>query len=376
MKRNQQLNILFFTPYAGRTGSEMFLWYMFEHVNKNILNASIISECNGELLNQMPAEIETFVSLKYPNAFTRIKQIVTRFVGLNLYDAHILKIHKKIKPDYWYLNTVLMTDKLMLAKKHKIPVIMHFHELTSDYGLVSKQQMQLAIDYSALCIADSKAVYDKLKILGAKNVVLQYECIDISKIKVNETNTKSIKEKLGLNKYNFVWLMSGTSSTRKGIDMVPELANYLKEQNAALVWLGNNSGTGMDWMIEQEIIDKKLDNVFFLGKKVNDYYDYMNIMDGFVLTSREEPFGMVVVEALALGKPVVSFNAGGVSEIVTTETGRIVDSWNVVDLANAMKEVALNKIGFDAEKAKARAKDFDVTNQVKNWETILLSLTK
>jgi glycosyltransferase involved in cell wall biosynthesis len=85
---------------------------------------------------------------------------------------------------------------------------------------------------------------------------------------------------------------------------------------------------------------------------------------------------MVVVEALALGKPVVSFNAGGVSEIVTTETGRIVDSWNVVDLANAMKEVALNKIGFDAEKAKARAKDFDVTNQVKNWETILLSLTK
>jgi glycosyltransferase involved in cell wall biosynthesis len=179
-----------------------------------------------------------------------------------------------------------------------------------------------------------------------------------------------------LYKYSFVWLMSGTSSTRKGIDMVPELAKYLKEQNAALVWLGNNSTTGMDWMIEQEITVKKLDNVFFLGKKVNDYYDYMNVMDGFVLTSREEPFGMVVVEALALGKPIVSFNAGGVSEIVTPETGRIVDSWNVDALANTMKEVALNKIGFDAEKAKARANDFDVTNQVKNWETILANLVK
>ena len=376
MKPNKQLNVLFFTPYAGRTGSEMFLWYMFAHINKDVLKASLISEGNGELLSQMPVEVKTFVSLKYPNTITRIKQIIARFMGLNLYDAHILKIHKKIKPDYWYLNTVLMTDKLQLAKKHNIPVIMHFHELTSDYGLVSKQQMQLAIDYSALCIADSNAVYDKLKILGAKNIALQYECIDIGKIKVNEANTKKIKEKLGLDKYNFVWLMSGTSSTRKGIDMVPEFAKYLQEQNAALVWLGNNSATGMDWMIEQEIAEKKLDNVFFLGKKVNDYYDYMNVMDGFVLTSREEPFGMVVVEALALGKPVVSFNAGGVSEIVTTETGRIVNSWNVADLANTMKEVALNKIGFNAEKAKARAKDFDVTNQVKNWETILTSLTK
>ena len=100
MKRNQQLNVLFFTPYAGRTGSEMFLWYMFGRVNKDVLKASLISECNGELLNQMPAEIETFVSLKYPNAFTRIKQIVARFIGFNLYDAHILKIHKKIRALY------------------------------------------------------------------------------------------------------------------------------------------------------------------------------------------------------------------------------------------------------------------------------------
>lgn len=372
----KKIKILFFTPYAGRTGSEMFLWYMFGHVNKNIAEISLISECNGELLCQMPEEVKTFVSLKYPNTFTRIKQIVARYLGINLYDAHILSIHKKVKPDYWYLNTVLMTNKLILAKKNNIPVIIHFHELTSDYGLVSKQQLQLAVEYSTLCIADSQVVYNKLKILGAKNIVLQYECIDIGKIKVNELNALKIKEELGLNKFSFIWLMSGSSSTRKGIDMVPELAKHLKVQQAALVWLGNNSNTGMDLMIEKEIESNKLDNVFFLGKKTEDYYDYMNLMDGFVLTSREEPFGMVVVEALALGKPVVSFNAGGVSEIVTPETGRVVNSWNVEDLAQTMKEVSLNKIGFSSEKARERAIDFDVTNQVKNWENILLSLTK
>jgi hypothetical protein len=84
MKRIKPLNILFFTPYAGRTGSEMFLWYMFAHVNEDILKASLISECNGELLNQMPPAIKTFISLKYPNAFTRIKQIAARFIGFDL----------------------------------------------------------------------------------------------------------------------------------------------------------------------------------------------------------------------------------------------------------------------------------------------------
>jgi glycosyltransferase involved in cell wall biosynthesis len=376
VRNTSKIKLLFFTPYAGRTGSEMFLWYMFEHIHKNKIEVNLISECDGELLKMMPPHIKTFVSLKYPDSVTRLKQIPARRLGINLYEKHILTIHKKINPDYWYLNTVLMTDKVQLAKANNIPVIIHIHELTSDYSLIKKEQLQSAVEYATLFIADSKAVFDKLKMLGAKNIVLQYECIDIRKIKVNESNTYRIKEKTKLIGYDFIWLMSGTSNTRKGIDRVPELAGLLKERNAALVWLGNNSNTGMDLMIEKEITHRKLENVCFLGKRTDDYYDCMNMADGFVLTSREEPFGMVVVEALALGKPVVSFNSGGVSEIITPETGRIVDSWNMTDLDAAMKDVEINIIRFNPEKAKQRANDFDVLNQMKNWEKILVSLAK
>jgi L-malate glycosyltransferase len=375
MLNNTPKRILFFTPYAGRSGSEMFLWYMFSAINTKLLNASLVSECNGSLLNEMPNYVSTHVTLKYPNKYQRILNILARTVGIDLYNRNIIKTHTNFKPNYWYLNTVLMTDKIALAQAHNIPVITHFHELTTDYSLVTKQQLQAAINYSNLCIADSKAVYNKLQLLGAKNIVLQYECIDIKKINIDNAKSAQLKTQLDLDKYSFVWLMSGSTSTRKGTDMVPQLAQLLQQQNAALVWLGNNSSTGMDLMIEKEIKAMQLNNVLFLGqKKDNDYYNHMNIMDGFVLTSREEPFGMVVVEALALGKPVVSFNAGGVAEIVTSDVGTIVNSWNVPDLAAAMQQVSANITSFDTNKAKARAQQFDVSVQVANWEQIISNL--
>jgi glycosyltransferase involved in cell wall biosynthesis len=43
----------------------------------------------------------------------------------------------------------------------------------------------------------------------------------------------------------------------------------------------------------------------------------MHAMDVFVHTSRFEPFGMVVIEAMALGKPVVASAEGGPTEVIT-----------------------------------------------------------
>src|ERR1035437_3077801 len=91
--------ILFFTPYAGRTGSEMFLWYMFKHFNRNVLNVALVSECKGELLPFMPSDVPTFVTLKYPTQVQRIKGLLYRKMGHNLYESQLKKIHNKYKPD-------------------------------------------------------------------------------------------------------------------------------------------------------------------------------------------------------------------------------------------------------------------------------------
>ena len=53
----------------------------------------------------------------------------------------------------------------------------------------------------------------------------------------------------------------------------------------------------------------------------------------------DEPFGLVAIEAMASGLPVVAFDNGGVREVVGEEAGRIVSAGDVPALSRAMREV-------------------------------------
>jgi glycosyltransferase involved in cell wall biosynthesis len=68
-----------------------------------------------------------------------------------------------------------------------------------------------------------------------------------------------------------------------------------------------------------------------------DALSLINAADVFVLPSRAEPFGLVLLEAMALGKPVVSMAAGGPLEIVKSgETGFLVPPGDTAVLAGAI----------------------------------------
>jgi glycosyltransferase involved in cell wall biosynthesis len=68
---------------------------------------------------------------------------------------------------------------------------------------------------------------------------------------------------------------------------------------------------------------------------------------------------------------VVSFDCGGVSEIVGRGMGVIVESWNNSDLIAAMARVMRREADFDAAVASARVEEFDIEVQGPRWERIV-----
>ncbi|UCD71959.1 MAG: glycosyltransferase, partial [Syntrophobacterales bacterium] len=85
------------------------------------------------------------------------------------------------------------------------------------------------------------------------------------------------------------------------------------------------------------------DTVFFLGFK-EDIPELLASFDIFVLPSRSEGFGRVNLEAMAMGKPVISTKVGGIPEVVLDGiTGILVPPGNSRDLGHAIMRL-LNDI--------------------------------
>lgn len=75
----------------------------------------------------------------------------------------------------------------------------------------------------------------------------------------------------------------------------------------------------------------------------------MNRCDVFILASSYETFGVVYIEAMACGKPVIGIKNGGAEEIIKDDTGIILDDNKKDSIAYAMEEMILNYQRYDKE---------------------------
>lgn len=118
---------------------------------------------------------------------------------------------------------------------------------------------------------------------------------------------------------------------RKGLDVFIELSQILPS-DYQVVLVGTNDD-----------LDKKLPVQILSIHRTSNQQELAEIYtaaDVFVNPTREEVFGMVNVEALACGTPVVTFKTGGSPESVSEDTGMVVDVDDVSSLKRAVIQMA------------------------------------
>jgi glycosyltransferase involved in cell wall biosynthesis len=100
------------------------------------------------------------------------------------------------------------------------------------------------------------------------------------------------------------------------------------------------------------------DKICFHGiKSKQEIAEFMDKSHFFVLPSLSETFGVVLIEALASGLPVIATNEGGPNEIITKEVGILVPPKDVHRLAEAIDNMLDHHMDYSPEKISQYAKD-------------------
>lgn len=145
---------------------------------------------------------------------------------------------------------------------------------------------------------------------------------------------------------------------KKGLDVFAELANRLNPNQYRIVLTGTD-----------DLIDKQLpDNIISIHRTQNqqELAEIYSMADFFINPTREEVLGLVNLEALACGTPVITFNTGGSPEIIDENCGSIVDVDNIDALVNEIIYVC-EKRPYSTENCISRAKLFDKNKQYKEY---------
>lgn len=236
---------------------------------------------------------------------------------------------EEIRPDLLYVNSTPAADWCEAGALLKAAVVLHVHETKVDLpGIFSRIAPPRCMGWVDLLVGASRATLDDVEeITGVRfeNKLDFGIYVDADAIVAQSdmradppVNARGASPGGGRR----VVAMSGLAQPRKGPDIFFDLARRLPRYD--FLWIGpwEPPDTTQNGPTVERYYSRPLDNFYVTGLTENPYA-YLRGTDVFVLTAREDPNPLVVIEALLLGKKVVAFSRTGSSRVLLDRFGYV-----------------------------------------------------
>ena len=233
-----------------------------------------------------------------------------------------------------------------IAEKYNIPLVITEHSSVERGPYVKKSYIPFICDSykkAQKVITVGNGLKNEIESLsGRQDIEVIGNLVDLSKFTIK----KRIKNE------KFIFFSLAFLEGEKGFDtLIKSFAKKFKDKEAVL-YIGGD-GSQRSWLEALTVENGVKDQIIFLGAlSRDDVSKWMNKCDCFVLPSRYETFGVVYIEALASGRPVIGALNGGAEDIISNLNGYLIPIDDIDILAEKMIEVYDNIESYDEEEIR------------------------
>ncbi|MFW5909039.1 MAG: glycosyltransferase, partial [Desulfosalsimonas sp.] len=291
----------------------------------------------------------------------------------NIFLPRIYRQVKKFKPDIIHLHHPFWMGSLGLfvARRLKVPAVYTYHTRLEEYAhfvplpgvlfrnLLSHAMVKRFANKCDSIILPTYSTQEYLRIIGVTTpAFVQPTGIDYERFRqVSEHEVEELKESLGIDDER-VFVSVSRLSNEKNIDfMVDAINNLRKQTEVKFRFLMIGQGHQRE-RLQQRIESLGLENEFILvgGVAPEDMPKWYRLGDAFLFASKSETQGMVILEAMAAGLPVVAVRSSGIDDVVRNgfngfKTPEKQDQWcqrirQILEDDGLRKEMSENAVKF------------------------------
>ena len=351
--RKEKIAVL--THDMSNTGAPLLAYHIAEKLKENGRDVVVLAANHGDgFLEEKYAEKEIPIFYLHDNARNQISVgwCGTKGESKNWEAEEYLEyLMQLLREEGFYrviTNTVVSGKYVPLLKQYGFFIVSLIHEMKTTielYGFLSPgESIAYYSDYIVFPDYSVQKGFETLfPVIGGKCSIRPqgvYMQVD------EEGDSRFSFEEYGFSLDQKIVMCSGTCELRKGTDLFVSAAQILSRKEKAeeihFVWTGRFSDPILEGWIYNQIRQSNLEGrVHFIPfiKDKQKYHELLRHADVFWLTSREDPFPSVVLEAMKYKIPVVAFkNSGGVNTMLDEGRGNLISEFDVLVVLEEKKD--------------------------------------
>ncbi len=193
-------------------------------------------------------------------------------------------------------------------------------------------------------VAPSRHIADRLDAAGVTNVHVQPLGVDTQLFCPSRRDAEGLRKELGLGSDTRLLVFAGRPAREKNVDVLLEAIDLLGDDYHLLLI---HAGMGC----------RQQDNATFIDyvREPREMARLLSSCDAFVHANDREPFGLIALEAMACGLPMVGVASGGIAELVDESVGQLAHRATPEAMAEAIAALFERNTGAIGTAARIRA---------------------